>query len=430
MDSIYALSSGAVPSGVAVIRISGPLAGPALTALVRALPAPRHATLRSLRRPADGALLDQGLVLWFPGPRSETGEDMAELQIHGGRAVIAAVFHELSGLGLRLAEPGEFARRAFAGGKLDLTEIEGLGDLIAAETESQRVQALGQARGDLARRAEDWRGRLIALRAEVEARLDFSDEGDVAEELPESFFRNVLALKDELGKALATAEAGERVREGFRVAILGRPNAGKSSLLNALARRDVAIVTPEPGTTRDVLEVPLVVDGHALVIQDTAGLRETTSLAEGEGVRRARFTAESADLVLWLTDGSDGDSLSPAPPGAPFWRIRSKIDLCAARCGEFGVSALTGEGLAELERRLGEAAAAAAGREPALVTHRRQRDAIFQASTALAAAEAAVSDEIRADLLREAGDAIGRLSGRIGVENVLDRVFSAFCIGK
>ena len=253
----------------------------------------------------------------------------------------------------------------------------------------------------------------------------------MAEELPAEFSGNLLDLKQEMQAALATANAGQRLREGFRVAILGRPNAGKSSLLNALARRDVAIVTPEPGTTRDVLEISLDIGGYALVIQDTAGLRETVSMAEEEGVRRAGLVAESADLVLWLADCRDRESEPAAlPGGAPVWRIRSKIDLCGDQGDDPGVSALTGAGLAELELRLGEAAAQAAGREPALVTHERQKNAIGDAVAALGGAQLPGTEEIRADFLRQAGDAIGRLTGRIGVEDVLDRLFSEFCIGK
>jgi len=431
MDTIYALSSGPVPSGVAVIRISGPDAGAALAGLVARFPEPRQAALRIFRRPADGAVLDQGLALWFPGPRSETGEDMAELQLHGGKAVVAAIFSELSEQGLRLANPGEFIRRAFQNGKLDLTEVEGLADLISAETEAQRGQALGQVRGHLSLRAEDWRRRLIDLRAELEARLDFSDESDVSEDLPAEFASGLAALKGELDAALATAKTGERVREGYRVAIMGRPNAGKSSLLNALARRDVAIVTEEAGTTRDVLEVPLDLAGYPVVIYDTAGLRESSSLAESEGVRRASTAGAAADLVLWLEDCTTANGETPQVGGCkPVWRITSKIDLCPWNEGRaLGVSAVTGEGLPKLEARLMEAAAACMGAEPALVTRQRQKEAIAQAAAALSEA-AGTSDEIAADLLRAASEAIGRLTGRIGVEDVLDRVFSEFCIGK
>jgi tRNA modification GTPase len=413
---------------VAVIRISGPLAGRALKALAGALPEPRRAALRSLRRPGEAEVLDQGLVLWFPGPKSETGEDMAELQVHGSRAVVQAIFAVLEGQGLRLARPGEFIRRAFESGKLDLTAVEGLADLIAAETEVQRRQAAGQAGGALAARAEAWRGGLIELRAEIEARLDFSDEGDVGEALPAGFDARVAALKAEMETAVAGAGAAERIREGFRVAILGRPNAGKSSLLNALARRDVAIVTPEAGTTRDVLEVPLDIHGFPVVLFDTAGLREAGSAAEAEGVRRARRTAEAADLVLWLEDATLSPEPSPEVAGRPMWRIATKVDLTPNKAVG-GISAVTGVGVGELVERLGRAAADAMGAGNALVTRQRQREAIGEAITALAAAPGAAA-EVKADLLRAASEAIGRLSGRVDVEDVLDRLFREFCIGK
>lgn len=378
-------------------------------------------------------------MLWLPGPSSATGEDMAELHVHGSRAVVQALFAELAALGLRMAEPGEFARRSFANGKMDLTEVEGLADLIAAETEIQLRQAVGQAigvgGGALAKRAEAWRESLIILRAEMEARLDFSDEGDVADPLPAGLRDTMAGLRDDLRAALADAARGERVREGFRVAILGRPNAGKSSLLNALSRRDVAIVTQEAGTTRDVLEVPLDIDGHPVVVFDTAGLREARSAAEAEGVRRARRAAESADLVLWLEDCRREPEDPPRTGGGPVWRVRTKIDLEAGRAnqgedaGALRISTKSGAGLSALVRRVGEAAADSLGGGNALVTRRRQADAI---AAALLAVESALAeeDEIAADLLRAASEAIGRLSGRVDVEDVLDQLFGTFCIGK
>jgi tRNA modification GTPase len=429
MDSIYALSSGAVPSGVAVIRISGPLAGDALSALCGALPEPRVAALRLLRRPGDGSVLDQALVLWFPGPKSETGEDMAELQVHGSRAVVRALFGVLGEGGLRMAEPGEFARRAFANGKLDLTAAEGLADLIAAETEVQLRQAVGQAGGALARRAEAWRERLVALRAEIEARLDFADEGDVAEALPRDFGQRLESLRGDMRSAVADAAVGERVRDGFRVAILGRPNAGKSSLLNALARRDVAIVTQEAGTTRDVLEVPLDIGGYPVLLYDTAGLREAASVAETEGVKRARMAGENADLVLWLHDCTAPPESASVEGERPVWRIETKIDLAERPVKGWGISVQSGAGLEELLERLRQAAAESLGSGSAIVTRRRQVEAIEAALAALDGM-AGVGDEVAADLLRSASEAIGRLTGRIDVEDVLDRLFGEFCIGK
>jgi tRNA modification GTPase len=429
MDTIYALSSGAVPSGVAVIRVSGPRAESALLALTHPLPKPRTAALRTLRRP-EGGIIDQGLVLWFPAPKSETGEDMVELHVHGGRAVIQAIFGVLSARLLRLAEPGEFIRRGFVNGKLDLTEVEGLADLIAAETEVQRRQAMSQAGGALAKRAEEWRETLIGLRAEIEARLDFSDEGDVADALPAEFWPRVKELKTDMQDVVSGAASGERVREGFRVAILGLPNAGKSSLLNALSRRDVAIVTNEAGTTRDVLEVPLDLRGYPVALFDTAGLREASSAAEAEGVRRARRTAEDADLLLWLSDSADPSAPPRDLPDRPVWTISTKADLASsAHRAEGKISVLTGEGLSELTEKLAKEASESLGGGSALVTRQRQKEAILQAISALGSASGQ-PDEVLADLLRAASDAIGRLSGRVDVEDVLDRLFREFCIGK
>lgn len=429
MDTIYALSSGAVPSGVAVIRISGSRCGEAVLALTHPLPEPRRAVLRTLRT-AKGEIIDQGLVLWFAGPKSETGEDMAELHLHGGRAVVQAVFNVLAGQGLRLAEPGEFARRAFQNGKLELTAVEGLADLIAAETEVQRRQAVGQAGGALARRAETWRERLLDLRAEIEARLDFSDEGDVTRELPSGFQLKIDRLRSEMAEAVAGAVSGERVRDGFRVAILGRPNAGKSSLLNALSQREVAIVTEEPGTTRDVLEVPLDLGGYPVILFDTAGIREADSKAEAEGVRRARRTAENSDLVIWLQDSTGESEPAPALPDRPTWQVFTKIDLSRSMYeAALGISVVSGAGLSELTERLRQAAEQSLGAGNALVTRQRQRHAIEEALEALKSAPA-LTDEVTADLLRRASEAIGRLTGRVGVEDMLDRLFSEFCIGK
>jgi len=429
MDTIYALSSGSVPSGIAVIRVSGPTVEAALPKICGSLPSPRVAVLRDVRRPGDGETIDRGLVLWFPGPASFTGEDCVELHLHGGRAVIEAVFEALSALGMRIAEPGEFTKRAFLNGKLDLTAAEGIADLVAAETEVQRKQALRQAGGALSERSARWRDGLINLRAQIEARLDFSDEGDVPEGLPTSFAGNITCILEQMREAVAGASAGERVRDGFRVAILGRPNAGKSSLLNALARREVAIVTEEPGTTRDVLEVSLNLQGYPVVLFDTAGLRDADSLAEREGVRRAHAAADDADLVLWLFDPAMGAAAVPNMT-APVWPIPTKVDLYPWLAkNERSVSAKSGVGLAALESKLREAASAALGSGSAVITRQRQRLAVEQAIVCLDGVSDA-DDEIVADLLRSAGDAIGRLSGRIGVEQVLDRVFRDFCIGK
>jgi tRNA modification GTPase len=309
-DTIFALSSGRPPAAIAVIRVSGPRAGFALEQLIGRVPAPRRASLARVRDPASAEVIDEGLALWFPGPRSETGEDMAELQVHGGRAVIAAVLGALAKLpGLRPAEAGEFTRRAFENGRMDLTAVEGLADLVAAETEAQRRQAFRQLKGLLGERAESWRQRLIEALALVEAGIDFSDEGDV----PQGLLTRALALIGPLAEEIAKAGAGqgERLREGLRVAIAGPPNAGKSTLFNRLAQRDVAIVSPFPGTTRDVLEVHLDLGGYPVTVLDTAGIREANDPVEREGVRRASEQAAKADLVLWMVDATERNTASP-----------------------------------------------------------------------------------------------------------------------
>ena len=302
-DTIFALSSGRPPAAIAVIRISGPLARVALAKFSGRVPEPRNAALARVRDPANEEVIDEALALWFPGPNSETGEDTAELQLHGGRAIIAGVLAALSRIeGLRPAEAGEFTRRAFENGKLDLTAIEGLADLIGAETEAQRRQAYRQMKGLLGDRAETWRARLIEALALVEARIDFSDEADVPEDLVGPALAIARGLRDEIAAALAGAGRGERLRDGLVVAIAGPPNAGKSTLLNRIAKREVAIVSPVPGTTRDVIEVHLDLDGYPVTLLDTAGIRDSEDPVEQEGVRRARERAAEADLVLWVID--------------------------------------------------------------------------------------------------------------------------------
>jgi tRNA modification GTPase len=313
-STIFALSSGRGPAAIAVIRISGPRAAAALAALGVKIPEPRKAALARIRDPRSGEIIDEALLLWFLGPHSETGEDVAELQAHGGRAVIAAILDALAQIeGLRMAEPGEFTRRGFENGKLDLTAVEGLADLVSAETEAQRRQAFRQMTGLLGNRAEAWRGSLIKALALVEARIDFSDEADVPEDLVSPALAIVQELRDEIGTALADGQRGERLREGLVVAIAGPPNAGKSTLLNRIARREVAIVSPQAGTTRDVIEVHLDLGGFPVTLLDTAGIRETDDPVEFEGVRRARERAASADLVLWVVDAAD---LNPDGAGA------------------------------------------------------------------------------------------------------------------
>ena len=449
-DTIFALSSGRPPAAIAVVRISGPRARVALEQLVGRVPQPRRASLARVRDPATGGVIDEGLALWFPGPNSETGEDIAELQVHGGRAVIAAVLAALAKLaGLRHAEAGEFTRRAFANGRMDLTAVEGLADLVAAETEAQRRQAYQQLRGLLGERAETWRQRLIEALALVEAGIDFSDEDDVPKDMMARALELIRPLAEEISKA--GAGQGERLREGLRVAIAGPPNAGKSTLFNRLARREAAIVSPFPGTTRDVLELHLDLGGYPVTVLDTAGIRETNDPVEREGVRRASEQAASANLVLWVVDGTVIESralqrpLIQAPSESTAWLAVNKMDLVAEedrRRIESGfnkeeivnlVSSTTGAGVDELVNALARFAGCFFTPEPALVTRERQRAHLKETVLALEGAQRAARDgreEIMAEQLRLATRALGKLLGRVDVEDVLDVIFRDFCIGK
>src|SRR5437016_705805 len=331
-STIFALSSGRPPAAIAVVRVSGSRARIALERRIGRVPQPRKAALVRVHEPASGEAIDEALVLWFPAPHSETGEDVAELQLHGGQAVIAGALKALAAIeGCRLAEPGEFTRRAFENGKLDLTAVEGLGDLIFAETPAQRRQAYRQLKGLIGDRAEAWRRRLIEALALVEARIDFSDEADVPENLIAPAVEIAGGLRDEISVALADGHRGERLRDGLVVAIAGPPNAGKSTLFNRLARREAAIVSPYAGTTRDVIEVHLDLDGFPVTVLDTAGIRESVDPVELEGVRRALDRAAEADLVLWVTDVSAGGRTCRQTPqlnkDSPHWLIENKIDL-------------------------------------------------------------------------------------------------------
>jgi len=424
MDTIFALSSGAPPAAIAVVRISGPRAGEALGRLCGKLPRPREAKLASLRA-ADGTLLDQALVLWFPGPKSETGEDCAELQLHGGRAIVDAVYAELAMYdGFRLAEPGEFTRRAFANGQIDLLQVEGLADLVSAETELQRKVALGVAGGALSRQVEGWRERLLALSARVEAALDFEDEGDVAQ-LDTAFVAGLADLASELQEVLA-APSAEVLHEGYRVALGGPPNAGKSTLFNWLVDCEAAIVTDIPGTTRDVLVHSVAIDGIPFTFVDMAGLRdETDDAVEGIGVSRARQEMAQADCVLWL--GPEGEG----PEGA--WEIDPRCDLPNRERKAFPahtVSAVTGAGMAELIRALVERARTAMPKPGELALGRRQRRLIEAAADALGVADSRSDPLLVAEHLRRAREAFDRLTGRAATEDMLDALFGRFCIGK
>jgi tRNA modification GTPase len=512
-STIFALSSGRPPAAIAVIRISGPRAGAALEALGLTVPPPRQAKLARIRDPRSGEIIDEALALWFPGPNSETGEDVAELQAHGGPAVIAGILDALAGIdGLRMAEAGEFTRRGFENGKLDLTAVEGLADLVAAETEGQRRQAFRQMKGLLGDRAEAWRQRLIRAQALVEARIDFSDESDVPEDLVGPALAIVQELRDEIATALADGGRGERLREGLVVAIAGPPNAGKSAILNRLAQREAAIVSPYAGTTRDVIEVHLDLGGLPMTLLDTAGIRETDDPVEMEGVRRARERAAGADLVLWVTDATapEAEPLGLGRP-VPVWRVANKIDLvggpemlrsnlgegrsrdgrrsaashpgAAPRSGHatvsetdvgtpfgknelgstatidrksqtgtyrykselenlfndetvFTLSAITGAGFSHLLSALFRFAEdSLSGGEQAMVTRARHRQVLVAVQHILSEAlrcftSGGGAEEFLAEQLRLAATELGRLTGRVDVEDILDVIFRDFCIGK
>lgn len=424
MDTIFALSSGAPPAGIAVVRVSGPRAGEALLALAGRRPLPRKAS-RATFRDAAGEPLDDGLMLWFPGPNTATGEDLAELHLHGGRAVVAAVEAALRALpGLRRAEPGEFTRRAFSNGRIDLAEAEGLADLLEAETELQRRAALALAGGALSRRVEAWRDHVLLLSAQLEAVLDFDDEGDVAA-LPATFVREIAILADQIEAALG-APATEVLREGYRVALAGPPNAGKSTLFNALVEHEAAITAPLAGTTRDVLVRPVALAGIPFSFVDMAGLREGgDDVIEAIGIERAQAEITRADLVLWL--GPEGEG----PEGA--WEIEPQCD----RDGRAGkarprhrVSAVTGHGLADLKRELVERAASAMPQPGETALNRRQRSLLDDAAHGVRSAARESDPLLLAEGLRQCRSAFDRLIGRSGTEDVLDALFGRFCVGK
>jgi tRNA modification GTPase len=429
-DTIFALSSGTLPAGVAVVRISGSLAFDALSSLTGRPPGTaRQAGLRTVRD-RSGHMIDQALVLSFVAPHSFTGEDSVELQLHGSRAVLNAVLAELASIpGCRHAEAGEFSRRAFENGRLDLVEAEGLAELISAETEMQRRLAVEQSFGGQSKLYEDWAKRLTFARAMIEAELDFADEDDVPGSVGDRMAEDIAAVGHEIDRHLAGAKGGEIIRGGYKVAIVGPPNAGKSSLINYLAQRDVAIVTDIEGTTRDVLHVDLDMDGYLVRLFDTAGLREASDLVEREGVRRARQMIEQADLVLVLSEIDSGTE-RPELDAADILSVGTKLDMHRASTDyDICLSTVTGEGIPLLREaiisRIREVWSGAAA-----PTRERQIRLIRDTSLSVQSAVKASELELRAEHLRAAASSLGRITGHVDVEQLLDVIFSQFCIGK
>jgi tRNA modification GTPase len=425
------------PAAIGVVRVSGPAAGTALRALAGRLPEPRHASLTALKG-TDGAPLDNALILWFPGPATATGEDLAELHLHGGRAVVAAVEAALGAMpGVRPAVAGEFTRRAFDNGRIDLAEAEGLADLLAAETESQRVQALGMASGHVSRAVADWQDRLLNLMAGAEAELNFADEDDVevGDAVAQRLIAGMGALSAELGEWLARP-AAEVIAEGLSVVIAGPPNAGKSTLINALAQRELAIVSPVAGTTRDVIETPLALDGIAMRFSDTAGIRgEGADVIEAIGIDRARAAVEGADILLWLgppKEAPEHPRCIAIAAQADRWAGDAAAEAGAAHC-DLILSATTGEGMDKLHRYIVDMARTLLPREGEAALRQRQRAALAEARDWLTIEPGSreASDLILlAERLRLAATALDRITGRAGVEEMLDALFGRFCIGK
>ena len=425
VDTIYALSSGSPPAAIAIVRISGPRAETALAALAGTLPPARRPVYRALKSPATGTILDRALIFRFPGPASATGEDVAELHLHGGRAVVAAVLGALAAIGgLREAGPGEFTRRAFEHGRIDLSEAEGLADLLEAETESQRRSALAMAGGALSRKIGHWQERLLALAARLEAMLDFSDQGEVGESMPQGWSDDLATLAEEMREMVARPGA-ERLREGVRIVIAGPPNAGKSSLLNYLSGRDAAITSAIAGTTRDLVEVPTQIAGKPFLLIDTAGLREVEDEVEAIGVRRAQDVVAAADLILWLGGSAD------CPDRARAILVQSKSDVSPPDPeAQVHVSAKTGEGMAGLVELMIDWARLLLPREGEIALNARHRHAIGSALAGVEEARGSEDFVVAAEGLRQARLALDLVTGSAGVENMLDALFGRFCVGK
>lgn len=437
-DSIVALSSGRLPSGIAIIRISGPQTRSAIETIAGACPVPRIAAYRSFHDPFHKRI-DSGLLLFFPGPQSFTGEDSAEFHLHGGKAVVAAVLDVLVGIeGVRHAEAGEFTRRAFLNGKVDLLEAEALADLVAAETEAQRRLAVLNSEGVQSELYREWRRRLIHARAMIEAELDFADESDVPGSVAETVWRDMAELSGAVKAHIDGYHRAEMIRDGFDVVIVGAPNAGKSSLLNALARREAAIVSDEAGTTRDLVEIVLDLAGIKVRVTDTAGIRSGAGKVEAIGIERAMARAAKADLLLYLVDASVPVLLDAVLPPVETLRIGTKIDLLDKPLSlpgqaDAAVSAASGSGIDELLSRIGEMATRLIGSGGDVLPSRLRHVALLRRTLSCLESSLMQDDrglELRADDLRQAGDSLGRISGAVDVEDLLDVIFSEFCIGK
>ncbi|MGH1419568.1 MAG: tRNA uridine-5-carboxymethylaminomethyl(34) synthesis GTPase MnmE [Hyphomicrobiaceae bacterium] len=441
-ETIFALSSAPGRAGVAVVRVSGPGTVGAITKMAGPLPPPRSMSYRAIRDVGMNAVIDRGLVVWFSGPASFTGEDSAEFHIHGGRAVIARLLSALGRLqGFRMAEAGEFATRAFHSGKIDLAEAEGLADLIDAETEAQRLQALRQADGVLSKIYEGWRTELITAGALIEAAIDFSDEADVSEKSVVEAVEIVKRLSEEIANHLDDGRRGEILREGFRVVLAGPVNSGKSSFLNWLSKRDAAIVSEEPGTTRDVVEIKLDLEGLPIIVSDTAGFRETKGVVEREGIRRSRLQMNKADLVIWMMPANREMALpKDRSSNDRQLLVASKADLVDGSSGFYLsdkkaklISLKNGLGLEELRQEIIEIASKRIGttESPALTQahHRNKLEICLERLTGFLSADQS-DTELRAEDLRLAANALGRITGRVDAEDLLDQIFGRFCIGK